>query len=216
MFTGIVEEIGRIAGIEKKADSMVLTIEGKKVLENTIVGDSISTNGICLTITSLGETYFTADIMPETLSRTSLEKITTGTEVNLERALTLNKPLGGHMVQGHIDGTGILSSLEKKGNSLLITLHAEPSLLKYIVEKGSVALDGTSLTVIEAKETSFTVSLIPQTMEDTILSKKKIGDRINIECDILGKYVEKLLSFQDTNTKQERITEEFLEKYGFL
>lgn len=216
MFTGIIEEIGRIAGIEKKADSMVLTIEGKKVLENTIVGDSISTNGICLTITSLGETYFTADIMPETLSRTSLEKITTGTEVNLERALTLNKPLGGHMVQGHIDGTGILSSLEKKGNSLLITLHAEPSLLKYIVEKGSVALDGTSLTVIEAKETSFTVSLIPQTMEDTILSKKKIGDRINIECDILGKYVEKLLSFQDTNTKQERITEEFLEKYGFL
>ncbi len=216
MFTGIVEEIGRIAGIEKKADSMVLTIEGKKVLENTIVGDSISTNGICLTVTSLGETYFTADIMPETLSRTSLEKLTTGTEVNLERALTLNKPLGGHMVQGHIDGTGILSSLEKKGNSLLITLHAEPSLLKYIVEKGSVALDGTSLTVIEAKETSFTVSLIPQTMEDTILSKKKIGDRINIECDILGKYVEKLLSFQDTNTKQERITEEFLEKYGFL
>ncbi|MDO5649021.1 MAG: riboflavin synthase [Gallicola sp.] len=216
MFTGIIEEIGRIAGIEKKADSMVLTIEGKKVLENTIVGDSIATNGICLTVTFLGEKYFTADIMPETLFRTSLEKISAGTEVNLERALTLNKPLGGHMVQGHIDGMGILSSLEEKGNSLLMTLDAEPSLLKYIVEKGSVALDGTSLTVVEAKKTSFTVSLIPQTLEDTILYKKKIGDMINIECDILGKYVERLLSFPNTNTKENRITEEFLEKYGFL
>lgn len=214
MFTGIVEEIGRIIGIEKKSESMVLTIEGEKVLENTAIGDSIATNGICLTVTSLGENSFTADVMPETVYRTSLENLSSGTEVNLERALTLNKPLGGHMVQGHIDGTGTLSSTEKKGNSLLMTITAKPSLLKYIVEKGSIALDGTSLTVVAVTENDFTVSLIPQTLEDTILYKKKNGHRINIECDILGKYVEKLLSFQET--KEERITEEFLGKYGFL
>lgn len=214
MFTGIVEEIGRIICIEKKSESMVLTIEGEKVLENTAIGDSIATNGICLTVTSLGENSFTADVMPETVYRTSLENLSSGTEVNLERALTLNKPLGGHMVQGHIDGTGTLSSTEEKGNSLLMTIGAKPSLLKYIVEKGSVALDGTSLTVAAVSEKDFTVSLIPQTLEDTILYKKKNGDWINIECDILGKYVEKLLSFQET--KEERITEEFLGKYGFL
>lgn len=214
MFTGIVEEIGRIIGIEKKSESMVLTIEGEKVLENTAIGDSIATNGICLTVTSLGENSFTADVMPETVYRTSLENLSSGTEVNLERALTLNKPLGGHMVQGHIDGTGTLSSTEEKGNSLLMTIGAKPSLLKYIVEKGSVTLDGTSLTVVAVTENDFTVSLIPQTLEDTILYKKKNGDIINIECDILGKYVEKLLSFQET--KEERITEEFLGKYGFL
>lgn len=214
MFTGIVEEIGRIIGIEKKSESMVLTIEGEKVLENTAIGDSIATNGICLTVTSLGENSFTADVMPETVYRTSLENLSSGTEVNLERALTLNKPLGGHMVQGHIDGTGTLSSTEKKGNSLLMTITAKPSLPKYIVEKGSIALDGTSLTVVAVTENDFTVSLIPQTLEDTILYKKKNGDWINIECDILGKYVEKLLSFQET--KEERITEEFLGKYGFL
>ena len=139
MFTGIVEEIGRIIGIEKKSESMVLTIEGEKVLENTAIGDSIATNGICLTVTSLGENSFTADVMPETVYRTSLENLSSGTEVNLERALTLNKPLGGHMVQGHIDGTGTLSSTEKKGNSLLMTITAKPSLLKYIDEKGAVA-----------------------------------------------------------------------------
>lgn len=214
MFTGIVEEKGKIIKIQRNADSMILRIKGKKVLENTGIGDSICTNGICLTVTTIDDKSFSADVMPETVYRTSLENLELGMEVNLERALTLNKALGGHIVQGHIDGTGSLLSLEKKDNSLLMKIKAKPHLLKYIVEKGSVALDGTSLTVASVTDHDFTVSLIPQTLQDTVLGSKKSGDLINIECDILGKYVEKLLYYKEI--KEERITEEFLSKYGFL
>lgn len=214
MFTGIIEEIGIVENIQRGDRSMILTVQAKKVLEGTKIGDSISTNGICLTVTSLTDTSFSADIMPETFDRTSLEQLTIGMRVNLERALTLNKPLGGHMVQGHIDGIGLLKSIASLENSLLLKITAPPSLLKYIVEKGSIALEGTSLTVVTAGSEDFTVSLIPQTMKDTILLDRKIGEKINIETDIIGKYVERLLSFQEE--KKEKITEEFLGKYGFL
>ena len=212
MFTGIVEEMGQVASI----GTGTLTIQSKTVLEGLHLGDSIAVNGICLTVTKFTATSFCVDVMPETMRRTSLALLKKGSHVNLERALTLSARLGGHIVSGHIDGTGTILSFIEEGNAILLKVAAEPARLRYILEKGSVALDGISLTVTEVTSADFTVSLIPHTRAVTILGERKAGDPINIETDVVGKYVERFLTIpQAESSKTSGITAAFLEQYGF-
>ncbi len=210
MFTGIIEEVGRVARIGGGS----LVIDCQKVLEDVHLGDSIAVNGVCLTVTHFDRSSFTADVMPETVRRTSLAELKKGSPVNLERALTLASRLGGHIVSGHIDGTGEIVKFADEGNAILMTVSAESGLLRYIVEKGSVALDGISLTVASVTDHDFTVSLIPHTREVTNLGSKKLGSPINIETDVLGKYVEKMLGGSKTPAKS-TMTLDFLRENGF-
>ncbi|MCI6283978.1 riboflavin synthase [Selenomonas sp.] len=190
MFTGIIEELGRV----RRIGGGRLAIDAQRVLEDVHIGDSIAVNGICLTVTSFDARGFTADVMPETVRRTSLDGLAVHSPVNLERALAVGARLGGHIVSGHIDGTGMVETLTREGNALLLSVTAAPTLVRGIVEKGSVALDGISLTVVSVTDDAFTVSLIPHTLETTNLHTKKAGSRVNIETDILGKYVERFLT----------------------
>ncbi|EPR13114.1 riboflavin synthase [Ruminiclostridium papyrosolvens] len=218
MFTGIVEEMGSVKKIIYGSSSIKLSIECKTVIEGTVKGDSIAVNGICLTVTELGENWFTADVMPETMRKTGLEKLKPSGKVNLERALRLADRLGGHIVSGHIDGTGTITGLKKEDNAVLITITAPEQIMKYIVQKGSVALDGTSLTIAELTSNTFMVSLIPLTRGFTILGSKSIGDRVNIECDIIGKYVEKMLKGEilESEPSKSDLSAEFLREHGFV
>ncbi|MGO5091016.1 riboflavin synthase [Clostridium sp. LCP25S3_F10] len=219
MFTGIVEEIGKILKIEEGKDFLHITIEGNKVLKSLNLGDSIAVNGVCLTVTNFNNNSFTADVMAETLRKSSLKALSKGSLVNLERAVTLNKPLGGHIVSGHIDGTGEIINIKKEGIATLLEIEAKENLLKYMVPKGSIALDGVSLTLVDVKEKSFTVSLIPHTKEATILINKNIGYIINIECDVLGKYIYKFIYLKDDDEKEpskNNISLDFLSKTGFI
>ncbi len=218
MFTGIVEEMGSVKNIVYGSSSIKLSIECTTVIEGTVKGDSIAVNGICLTVTELGGNWFTADVMPETMRKTGLEKLKPGGKVNLERALRLTDRLGGHIVSGHIDGTGTITGLKKEDNAVLITITAPEQIMKYIVQKGSVALEGTSLTIAELTSNTFTVSLIPLTRGFTILGTKSIGDRVNIECDIIGKYVEKMLKGETLESKPSKkdLSAEFLREHGFM
>ena len=193
MFTGLVEEIGCIQDLRRGGQSVSLTIRAKKVLAQTRIGDSIAVNGICLTVTALSADSFSADVMPETLRRSSLSQLKPKSPVNLERAMRMGDRLGGHLVSGHIDGTGKLAEKNRDGNALRIRINATPALTKYIIEKGSVALDGVSLTVVSVDRSGFEVSLIPHTAGQPSLGQSQPGDLINIECDPIGKYVEKLL-----------------------
>ena len=213
MFTGIIEEVGRV----RQIGGGVLSIDAQRVLEDVQLGDSICVNGICLTVTSFDARHFTADVMPETIRRTSLAELKKGSPVNLERALTLASRLGGHIVSGHIDGTGEVLSLKQEGNAVLLNIPATSALLRYIVEKGSVAIDGISLTVAKVTDSDFTVSLIPHTREVTNLGSKKTGSPINIETDVLGKYVEKMLkgSSPAPAKAQSNMTLDFLRENGF-
>ena len=216
MFTGIVEEIGVIKNITKGVNSEKLLIQCNKVLEETKLGDSICTNGVCLTVTYINDHSFQADVMTETLLRSNLGNLTLGSEVNLERALTLSSRLGGHIVSGHIDGVGKIVSLKRIDNSIEVTIEAKLSILKYIIEKGSITIDGISLTVTYVDNKAFKVCIIPHTGENTILLKKKVGESVNLECDILGKYVERLLSFKVEEKKKSNISEGFLRENGFI
>jgi len=221
MFTGIVEELGRISDIRKGAVSCRLSISAVKVLENTQIGDSIAVNGICLTVTDMSKSGFSADVMAETLRRTALSDLKKGSIVNLERAMSAGGRFGGHIVSGHIDGTGVIHSVEREDNAVWITISANGNILKYIVEKGSVAIDGISLTVAYIDDKCFKVSIIPHTQDKTSLLMKKVGDKVNLECDIIGKYVEKLLcSYNpDVSDKSEKtcgITMDFLSSKGFI
>lgn len=191
MFTGIIEEIGRIKGISRGTKSVRLDIAAKTVMEGTQVGDSIATNGVCLTVTTLTGTGFTADVMPESVKRTSLAQLKAGSEVNLERALTLQTRLGGHIVSGHVDGTGVIIRREADDNAVWLWVECAPQLMRYIIEKGSVTLQGVSLTVAKVTPTSFAVSLIPHTQGATTLHSARVGDVLNIENDVIAKYVEK-------------------------
>ena len=211
MFTGIIEELGKVDSI----GSGRLSILASKVLEDVQLGDSIAVNGICLTVTSFDRKHFTADVMPETIRRTALRELKKGSPVNLERALTLSSRLGGHIVSGHIDGTGEVESFTNEGNAVLLKVQAASEILRYIVEKGSVALDGISLTVTAVTDKDFTVSLIPHTREVTNLHTKQKGSPINIETDVLGKYVEKLLRGREASKKTGGLTREFLLQNGF-
>ena len=212
MFTGIIEETGVVRDIRKGADSSVLTIEGDIIFDDLRVGDSVSVSGVCLTVTSREGRAFTADVMHETLRRSALGSLKTGGRVNLERAMPANGRFGGHIVTGHIDGTGTIAGIENDGVAVWFTVRAASQILRYVVEKGSVAIDGVSLTVASVSNDSFRVSVIPHTARVTTLSGKKTGDTVNLENDILGKYIEKLMG---PSLPQGGITGEFLAKHGF-
>lgn len=211
MFTGIIEEIGKIKAIKKGSLSATLSIEASKVLEDTKLGDSISTNGVCLTVTELLKNGFSVDVMNETLNRTTIKELKMGSEVNLERAMRLGDRMGGHMVSGHIDDIGRIHSMTKQDFATLVYINAPKHILKYMIEQGSIAIDGISLTVVKIDDEGFSVSIIPYTKKDTTLLDKRVGDYVNLECDLIGKYVEKLLSNKD----EKGITLESLKKYGF-
>ena len=212
MFTGIIEEIGTVRRIEHGAKGARLTIQAKTVLEDTRIGDSIATNGVCLTVVSMTGDSFSADVMAESLRRSSLGTLQGGSPVNLERAMAANGRFGGHIVSGHIDGTGTIASLKREDNAVWVKIKTPAPLLRYIVEKGSIAIDGVSLTVAAVTDTDFSVSIIPHTGAQTILLGKKPGDPVNLECDVIGKYVEKLTAPHKTGG----ISTNFLAENGFL
>ncbi len=214
MFTGLIEETGTVCEVCRNGNASFIRIAAEKVLEGTKVGDSIAVNGVCLTVTEHDGKIFRADVMNETLSRSSLGTLKQGSKVDLERAMSAEGRFGGHIVSGHIDGTGTVSNIKQDGIAVRYTISADEKLLRYIVEKGSVTLDGISLTVAAVTDTDFTVSVIPHTAEQTILPFKKVGDIINIETDIIGKYVEKLL--RPAEPKKSGVTMEQLMKNGFI
>lgn len=195
MFTGIIEDIGRVSGIKRKQKESVFTFEVHKIdIAEVELGESIAVNGACLTVASLGKNTFTVDASRETLSKTNLGKLKSGSRVNLERSLRVGAKLGGHLVNGHVDGVGRALSKKKHGDSIEFRFSVPGALAKYIVQKGSVAVDGVSLTVNEVKGSDFSVNIIPYTLEETIFGALKAGDDVNIECDIIGKYVEKFVT----------------------
>lgn len=217
MFTGIIEEIGTVESVKRGMQSAVLGIRCNKVLEETKLGDSIAVNGVCLTVTSINGYGYTADVMAETLERSSLGDLAKGSKVNLERAMAANGRFGGHIVAGHIDGTGTIKEIRRDETAIWYTISAGADILRYIVEKGSIAIDGISLTVARVMEKEFAVSVIPHTQSETNLTERKIGDVVNLECDVIGKYVEKLCGFQEKSTRVEsKITEDFLKENGFF
>lgn len=215
MFTGIVEEMGTIRAIRKGANSAILDIQASVVLEDIHLGDSIAVNGVCLTATSFSPTGFTADVMHETLNRSSLSALRPGSRVNLERAMAANGRFGGHIVAGHVDGVGRVLRTWKDDNAIWYTIGAEPPVMRYVVEKGSITIDGISLTVAKVTEDSFSISAIPHTVAVTVLHDRKPGDIVNLETDIIGKYVEKLLTPQEEAKPASGITRDFLTRYGF-
>ena len=213
MFTGIIEEVGAIRHIRMGSASCVITVGAEKVLTDVHIGDSIAVNGTCLTVCSFDGGSFSADVMPETMRRTNLGSLAPGSPVNLERAMAANGRFGGHIVSGHIDGTGHVRSLRREDNAVWVRIAASPDILRYIVEKGSIAIDGISLTIASVTAQDFAVSVIPHTGEETTLLHKKPGDIVNLECDIVAKYVEKLLGH---STAKGGITPQFLSEHGFI
>ena len=211
MFTGIIEEIGKVERIQKDSRNCKLSIKASKILTDIHLGDSIAVNGICLTVTHFNHQAFTVDVMNETWGRTALTLLKHGSEVNLERALSVNGRLGGHIVTGHIDGTGKISSIKKDDNAVWYQINTQKEILDLIVEKGSITIDGISLTVAKVSKVNFSVSVIPHTLEQTILKSKQVGSTVNLENDILGKYVQKLMD----NSPKSEISKELLYQNGF-
>lgn len=209
MFTGIIEETGEISSINRGAISCELTVKGNIIFDDLKIGDSVAVNGVCLTASSINGNVFTADIMAETMRRSNLGMLKKGSKVNLERAMIATGRFGGHIVAGHIDGTGFVQSLTREDNAVWVTVSADDKIMKYVVEKGSIAIDGISLTVAKVFKDAFSVSIIPHTGSETTLLTRKSGDKVNLECDIIGKYVERLVG------KRSGITEDFLKKYDF-
>lgn len=215
MFTGIIEEVGTIRQIQRGAASAVLHIQASLIPSDVKVGDSIAVNGICLTVTSFHRRGFTADVMHETLNRSTLGALVPGSPVNLERAMPADGRFGGHIVSGHIDAVGTVASTRQDDVAVWYTIEAPPDVLRYVVEKGSIAIDGISLTVAAVTSRSFSVSVIPHTASVTILGGKRPGDKVNLEADIIGKYVERLLSPNGKPAKKSGLTMEFLAQNGF-
>nr|WP_253287667.1 riboflavin synthase [Anaerotignum sp. MSJ-24] len=208
--------MGTIVRVEKGAKSSRLTVSGDKIFSDLKLGDSVATNGVCLTVTSFSKGIFTADVMNETLKRSNLGELRQGSMVNLERAMIANGRFGGHIVSGHIDGTGVITKIEQDDIAVWYTIRADRKIMKYIIEKGSVAIDGISLTIAKVTDNDFSVSLIPHTAKETVLGYKKTGDTVNLENDVVGKYIEHFLSFkEEPETKSSGITKEFLLKAGF-
>lgn len=221
MFTGIVEELGTVVSISKGVKSSQLTLQGKLIFEDMHIGDSIAVNGVCLTVTEKTVNTFTVDVMAETLRRSSLGSLSKGSKVNMERAMAANGRFGGHIVSGHIDGTGTIESFVREDNAVWVTIATPAKLLKYIIEKGSITIDGISLTVAYVDSRCFKVSLIPHTAANTTLLMKKARDTVNLENDIVGKYIDKLMHFDngDEDSKDESsqgISMEFLSQNGFM
>lgn len=215
MFTGIVEEVGKVREVRRGQTASFIEIQAKTVLSDVHPGDSIAVNGVCLTVTEFSADSFRADVMNETLNRSSLGSLRAGSPVNLERAMSANGRFGGHIVSGHIDGTGIITDIRRDGISVWYTIGTTAAVMRYIVEKGSVAIDGISLTVAKVTDNSFSVSIIPHTAEQTVLSYRKNGDTVNLENDIIGKYVEKLMKPQNSPDEPKGITMDFLARNGF-
>lgn len=224
MFTGIIEEVGKVISVRKGTHSCVLTVAANTVLDDVHLGDSIATNGVCLTVTEFTKQTFCADVMPETLQRSSLGSLRSGSSVNLERAMAANGRFGGHIVSGHIDGTGTIRSIKEDDNAVWYTIDAAPEITRLIVEKGSIAIDGISLTVASVTAASFSVSIIPHTRAQTNLSTKRVGDVVNLENDCIGKYVERLLGdsgflalkeSSNPSKASSGITKDFLSRNGF-
>lgn len=215
MFTGIVEEIGTVKNTVNKGQTLVLTIQAKKILEDVHLGDSIAINGVCLTVTSFTKDEFTVDVMPETYQSTNLKMLSNHHKVNLERAMAANGRFGGHIVSGHIDTTGEILAVKPLENAVIYKLKIPSRYSKYCLTKGSITIDGTSLTIFKVENEVITISLIPHTRSHTILGSKNVGDTINIEFDLLGKYVEKMLGLQEIK-KDSNITTSFLSQNGYL
>ena len=214
MFTGLIEEIGSVRHVVSGAEWGSIAIGCRNVLSGTKIGDSIAVNGVCLTVTDLKKDGFTADVMAETLHRSSLGTLRQGDPVNLERAMPADGRFGGHIVAGHIDGTGVLSRKERIGNAVLLEISAAPAILYEIVEKGSIAIDGVSLTVVSVSENGFTVSIIPHTGAQTILLEKNTGSTVNLETDVIAKYVLRFTS-PAPEEKKTTLTLDFLRENGF-
>ena len=210
MFTGIVEEVGRVADVRRGAASARLTIEASRVLEGTQIGDSISISGVCLTVVGIDGSRLSFDAVPETLDRSSLKGLRAGDAVNLERSVAAGQRLGGHFVQGHVDGVATVASIDERDNARVLRVRPPKELMRYVAPKGSVALDGISLTVAELAVDSFTVWIIPHTWSNTTLCRRRPGDALNIETDMLARYLERLLS-----ARHEGITEDNLQSAGF-
>lgn len=222
MFTGIIEETGKIVRVEKSTKSSRLSIEGKLIFDDLKLGDSVAVNGVCLTVSQMGSGIFVADVMSETVSRSSLGMLRAGSKVNLERAMPANGRFGGHIVSGHIDGTGNIAALRSDENAVWITISISEKISRYIVEKGSVAIDGISLTVAQESPGKFSVSVIPHTGKETTLLKKKVGDIVNIENDVIGKYIERFTGYGTgkgldlyKQSYESNITEDFIIRSGF-
>ena len=218
MFTGLVAELGTVQRLARQGSSYHLTVGAKKVLANLKIGDSVAVNGACLTVVRMDEGGFTADVMPETVRLTNIGSLQPGSKVNLERTLRLRDGLDGHIVSGHVEGLGTISEQRPEGIAVVVTIATPPELLKYIIKKGSIAIDGISLTVTEVTDTSFSVSLIPHTAKETTLGFKKVGDSVNLETDILGKYVERMLTWnkQTQAGKADTLNMQTLLENGFV
>lgn len=221
MFTGIVEEIGLIQKIDKRGQAMVITVAAQKIVEDIHLGDSIAVNGVCLTVIQYDRRSFSVDVMPETFRQTNLVQLNIGSRVNLERAMSVQSRFGGHIVQGHVDGTGKVILRQAEENAVVFTIEPESAdMLKYIIPRGSIAIDGISLTVVRVQDRSFSVSIIPHTLAQTILNEKRPGDSVNLESDILGKYIDHLLLSKDAYTggsnAKPGITVTYLAEHGFI
>ncbi|RJE89992.1 riboflavin synthase [Paenibacillus sp. 1011MAR3C5] len=221
MFTGLVEEIGTMKTVNRQGEAMILTIAAKVVTEGVKLGDSISVNGVCLTVTSFDRQSFAVDVMPETYRRSGLHLLQSGEPVNLERAMQAGARFGGHIVQGHVDGTGRVVSRKADANAVVFRIRLDdPDQLRHIIPKGSVTIDGISLTVVDTTDDSFTVSIIPHTLAETALQYRQTGSIVNIESDIIGKYVDHLLHFKghDAHKKREssKLSTAYLAEHGFL
>ena len=210
MFTGIVEEVGRVASVRTKPQAMELTIACSLILEDIKRGDSISINGVCLTVSSFTSQTFTVDVIPETVKSSTMYELKNGSRVNLERAMPANGRFGGHFVSGHVDGIGVIRSVKKESNAVTKTIELDEVLMKYMMFKGSISIDGTSLTIFELGHNTITISLIPTTQEDSLLGEKGIGARVNIECDLLAKYTERL-----QQASEPKLTRSWLAENGF-
>jgi riboflavin synthase len=216
MFTGLIEEIGEVDKIAKSAKSAQITIKSKKVLEDIKLGDSISTNGVCLTVVKFDKNSFVVDVMPETMRRSNLKNIKSGSRVNLERAMQLGDRLGGHIVSGHVDGIGIIKSIDKEDNATWVSIETSLDIMKYMINKGSVTIDGISLTIAKVEDEVFKVSIIPTTKGETTLLDKHIGDELNVECDVVGKYIERFMIFNQEEASKSSIDINFLKENGFI
>lgn len=217
MFTGIIEELGIVRRLDVLKDSARLTLVASKVIEDSQIGDSIAVNGVCLTVVDLSDNLFSVDIMHETLKKTNLQALKQHSQVNLERALQLQTRLGGHLVSGHVDGVGQISSIKKVGIANIYEIATNREITPYLLPKGSVAIDGISLTVVDILEDRFTVSLIPHTFAHTTLGFKGIGSTVNLETDLIGKYVARFLKIEkDSGTREKEISIEFLAEHGFI
>lgn len=224
MFTGIIEEIGTLRRVIRSGQAMLLTIGAKTVLQDVQIGDSIAVNGVCLTVVSYDSDSFTADVMPETYRQTNLSELTIGGRVNLERAMAAGKRFGGHIVQGHVDTTGVITGRRPEDNAVVFTIKPDdPAVLRYMIPRGSIAIDGISLTLIRVTDEDCSVSIIPHTLSQTVLNDKQPGDKVNLECDVLGKYVERLLEnianrpqAQGARQTPKGVTLSMLAENGFL